>query len=318
MSQVVVISGHPQLEGSFTNKVVLEALEGSEYSIEIRRLDSLYPDYQINVEAEQQALLKADIVVLQFPFYWYSVPAIMKKWIDDTFAFNFAYGPEGDKLKGKDFLLSFTIGGPEEAYTATGYNHFRIEELMKPLEQTAYMAGMNYRNPVYSHGMVYIPGIYNTQETVEGRAGEHAERLLEQLDQLLNSPRRKIEKFVTQWFSEFDRLPEEESYFLSHLAADINLQMPEGEFQGHGGFRDWYGTARASFKPDCDHQVEQVEIQPLDKGYQVDLRIRLIAETYADSPFKGEPLNLLVNEIWQLELSSQDQCIINSYRVTPV
>ncbi|GAL26611.1 NAD(P)H oxidoreductase YRKL [Vibrio variabilis] len=46
-------------------------------------------------------MIKADVIVLQFPFYWYSMPALLKKWMDDVFSFNFAYGPEGDKLKVK-------------------------------------------------------------------------------------------------------------------------------------------------------------------------------------------------------------------------
>ncbi|GAL18790.1 NAD(P)H oxidoreductase YRKL [Vibrio maritimus] len=127
MSQVLVISGHPELDSSYTNKVILNQLSDNISDIEVRRLDTLYPDYKIDVEAEQQAMIKADVIVLQFPFYWYSMPALLKKWMDDVFSFNFAYGPEGDKLKGKDFILSFTVGGPEESYDPLGYNHFTIE-----------------------------------------------------------------------------------------------------------------------------------------------------------------------------------------------
>ncbi|WP_315983290.1 NAD(P)H-dependent oxidoreductase [Aliamphritea spongicola] len=124
---------------------MLEALHSGLESTDIRRLDSLYPDYRIDVAAEQQALLEAEVIILQFPFYWYSVPALLKKWLDDVLAYDFAYGANGDKLKGKDLVLSFTIGGPEEAYDPQGYNHFPIAELIKPLQQTAYLAGMNFQ-----------------------------------------------------------------------------------------------------------------------------------------------------------------------------
>ncbi len=162
MSKVVVVSGHPNLESSFTNRVILDKLNAEFESIDVRRLDMLYPNYQINVEAEQQALLGADVVVTQFPFYWYSVPALMKKWIDDVMSFNFAYGPEGDKLKGKHFIVSTTVGGPAESYDPLGYNHFTIEQLLHPLQQTAHLAGMHYHKPIYTNSMVYIPGVYNT------------------------------------------------------------------------------------------------------------------------------------------------------------
>lgn len=178
MSKVLVISGHPDLSHSYTNRVILGELEEAVDTVRVRRLDQRYPDARIDVAAEQQALLDADILVLQFPFYWYSVPALLKKWIDEVMTFNFAYGPEGDKLKDKPLLLSLTVGGPQESYRTLGYNHFAIPELLKPLEQLAYLTGMVFEPPIWSHGMVYIPGIYNTQELVEARARDHAGRLI--------------------------------------------------------------------------------------------------------------------------------------------
>lgn len=312
MSQVVVISGHPNLETSYTNKVILEQLQQEVEGVQIRRLDTLYPDYKIDVEAEQHALLNADVVILQFPFYWYSVPALLKKWIDDVFSFNFAYGPEGDKLKNKALFLSFTVGGPEEAYTPKGYNHFRIEELVKPLEQTAYLADMSYQAPCYSHRMVYIPGVYNTQEEVESRAQEHAERLIQRVNQLLYSPEKQIEKFVAKWFARLDQLPEEEQGFLTHLAPNVEMLMPEGKFSGHEGFKAWYQVARSTFKPSCQHQLEQLDIAKDEAGYQVQLRIRLIAETH-----KGDSVNFLVNEQWRLELDESNNILLHHYHVEP-
>lgn len=178
MSNVLVISGHPNLASSNTNSLILRTVEQEVANVEIRRLDTLYPDFNIDIEAEQQALLNADVVVLQFPFYWYSVPALLKKWIDEVLAYNFAYGSKGDKLKGKDLVLSFTVGGPAESYSPLGYNHFSIETLIAPLQQTAYLTQMRFHQPVYTHGMVYIPDVYNTLEEVEARAASHATRLI--------------------------------------------------------------------------------------------------------------------------------------------
>lgn len=186
MSKVVIISGHPNLSASHTNTLILDELSLQLANVEVRRLDELYPDYKIDIQAEQEVLIKADIVVLQFPFYWYSVPALMKKWIDDVFSYDFAYGAKGDKLKGKDLILSFTVGGPEESYDPLGYNHFEIEQMIRPLQQTAYLAGMNYTKPVYSHRMVYIPNVYNELSEVQGRAKQHADRLVLKINDLVN------------------------------------------------------------------------------------------------------------------------------------
>lgn len=151
----LIIFSHPKPEKSLANKTILTALSGA---AEVRTLIELYPEYRIDVRAEQEALLKADLIILQFPFYWYSVPAILKLWFDEVFEYGFAYGSSGDKLKGKKLLLSFTTGGPKEAYSKEGYNHYEIEELLTPLIQTANLAGMTFLPPLYTHSMVYIPG----------------------------------------------------------------------------------------------------------------------------------------------------------------
>ena len=319
MSQVVVISGHPDLASSNTNQVILDRLD-THSQVAVRRLDSLYGNGSIDVAAEQQALLEAEVVVLQFPFYWYSVPALLKRWIDEVFSYNFAYGAKGDKLKGKALILSTTIGGPESSYDPLGYNHFGVEELLRPLQQTAYLAGMDYQQPIYSHGMVYIEGVYNELSEVQQRAREHADRLLVKIDNLLNSDERRIEAFARQWFGQFDLLPESSEYFEAHLSEQLKLVMPEGEFSGIAGFRDWYAHARQSFIAPCEHQLEQILVKSTDTAglYQVELRVRLIANTQSHSSFAGQALNLLVNESWLLSLSASGHISLHEYLVTPV
>lgn len=72
MSKVLVISGHPNLDQSNANSAILQSLTKRIDDIEVRRLDTLYSNNPIDVEAEQKALLEAEVIVLQFPFYWYS------------------------------------------------------------------------------------------------------------------------------------------------------------------------------------------------------------------------------------------------------
>ena len=182
--RTLAILAHPTLATSVANRTIIEQFKTSGLHIEIRHLDALYRDYEMDVAAEQKALMAADTVVLQFPFYWYSAPASLKNWIDKVFSFNFAYGPAGDKLKGKNLIVSTTVGGPKEAYTPLGYNHFRICDLLLPFEQTAYLTGMNYHEPIYTHSCVYVPGVYNVKEEVEARACDHAARVIAALKNL--------------------------------------------------------------------------------------------------------------------------------------
>lgn len=45
-----------------------------------------------DIELEQEKLLWADTVILQFPLWWFSMPAILKGWVERVYAYGFAYG----------------------------------------------------------------------------------------------------------------------------------------------------------------------------------------------------------------------------------
>ncbi|MCP4494315.1 MAG: NAD(P)H-dependent oxidoreductase [Gammaproteobacteria bacterium] len=176
--KVLVIFAHPDVEnGSIANKIIVNEVKNVR-EVEIRDLYRMYPDFAIDVESEQKALTDADVIIFQYPFYWYSIPGMLKEWLDRVFVYGFAYGSTGDKLKGKEFIISTTVGGPVDAYKEGGYNNFTVQELLKPLEQTANLSGMIFNKPLVTHNMVYIPGVYNKEEEVQQRAREHADKLL--------------------------------------------------------------------------------------------------------------------------------------------
>ena len=74
---------HPKLEQSTVNRLWAQRLEGLP-DVTVRRVYSLYPDGKIDVAAEQSVLLAHDRLVFQHPFYWYSIPPLMKQWLDDV------------------------------------------------------------------------------------------------------------------------------------------------------------------------------------------------------------------------------------------
>jgi NAD(P)H dehydrogenase (quinone) len=76
-----------------------------------------------DVLAEMKKFEAADLVIFNFPLWWYSMPAILKGWVDRVFASGFAYGGgrgvfENGVFKGKKALLTFTTGSPENSYGA--------------------------------------------------------------------------------------------------------------------------------------------------------------------------------------------------------
>lgn len=173
----LIILAHPKFDNSFASKTIIEELRNSELDLEIRDIHSLYPDYKIDVKVEQEALLRHQTIVFQYPLYWLNVPAILKQYIDEVFEYQFAYGTEGDKLKGKNFMLSFTAGGAEEAYQLSGKHHLRIYEFCKSLENTAYYAQMKYIDPICLYEVSLTAGY--KEADIKRDAKEHAKTLIE-------------------------------------------------------------------------------------------------------------------------------------------
>lgn len=146
MSNVLILFAHPNQSQSCINTRMAEKARQLE-SVTVVDLYAEYPRYKIDPEVEQQRLLDHDVVVLQFPFFWYSTPAILKEWQDLVLEYGFAYGHEGDKLAGKRLLIATTAGGSADAYTEQGSNQFPIRTLLTPLEQTACLCQMQYLPP---------------------------------------------------------------------------------------------------------------------------------------------------------------------------
>ncbi|MGE6760529.1 NAD(P)H-dependent oxidoreductase [Corallococcus interemptor] len=107
-----------------------------------------------DITAEQRKLLWADAVILQFPLWWFSMPAILKGWVDRVFALGFAYGVGvhggdrwGDRygegtLMGRRAMLSVTIGGRAPHYSERGVNG-ALDDLLFPIH----------------HGVLFYPGM---------------------------------------------------------------------------------------------------------------------------------------------------------------
>jgi putative NADPH-quinone reductase len=172
MRNVLVLYAHPGQRHSQANRLIAPAAADID-GVTFVDLYADYPTMKIDVDAEQARLLAHDVVVLQFPLYWYSTPAILKQWQDLVLEYGFAYGPGGDKLAGKQCLLAITAGGPEQAYSESGSNQFELRTLLSPLEQTARLCEMSFLPPYVLFGAL------NAHE--DGRAEEHAQRYQELL-----------------------------------------------------------------------------------------------------------------------------------------
>ena len=167
MAALIVYYAHPGHKHSHVNRYMCRAA---------RRVDGItyvdlyedYPRFDINVEVEQQRLLDHDVVLLQFPLFWYSTPSILKEWQDLVLEHGFAYGAGGDKLEGKRLMLAITAAGPDDAYTSGGYQHYPLRDFLRPLEQTARLCGMHFAAPYALYGSLRAPAAGEVDPHVEG------------------------------------------------------------------------------------------------------------------------------------------------------
>ncbi|MDO4640262.1 MAG: NAD(P)H-dependent oxidoreductase [Neisseria sp.] len=183
MKNMLIISGHPNLQNSVANQIILEELAKALPNAEIRKLDELYPDFQIDVQAEQNALANADVIVWQFPFHWYSLPALMKKWLDDVFVHGFAHGSTA-QLSGKKLLLSFTTGAPKALYSPDNVMLHHIEDYCSVFESTTALCGLDYQVPMYMNGVSYVGRDEAKVAEQQQQAREYAATVIEKIQSL--------------------------------------------------------------------------------------------------------------------------------------
>jgi putative NADPH-quinone reductase len=152
MSRTLVLLAHPDLESSRVNSALADAVRDLP-GVTVRDLAAVRGERGFDASAEQPLLVEHDTVVLQFPWYWYSVPGILKEWMDQVLTYGFAYGTGGTALHGKTLQVVTTTGGPGESYQAGGYNRFTMTELMRPIHATAHLCGMPLAEPLVVHGV---------------------------------------------------------------------------------------------------------------------------------------------------------------------
>jgi glutathione-regulated potassium-efflux system ancillary protein KefF len=173
MPEIVVLVAHPEMEQSRVNRALLAAARSlPDARAAVRDLYALYPDYLIDVAAEQALLAEARLVVWQHPIHWYSMPPLMKLWLDEVLAFGWAYGPGGTALAGKDLWLVASTGGPESSYRPDSYNRYFFDAFLPPYDQTAVLCGMRMLPPMLLHGAHRV-----TDAELDAHAAVYADRL---------------------------------------------------------------------------------------------------------------------------------------------
>jgi glutathione-regulated potassium-efflux system ancillary protein KefF len=172
---ILIVYAHPADHLSHVNKRMLEHVRDLP-NVSVHDLYQAYPDFYIDVAHEQALLAKSDLIVLQHPVQWYSMPGLLKEWIDTVFEHGWAYGRQGHALRGKDLWLVASTGSPESAYRPGGFHRRHFSDFLPPYEQTAHLCGMRWLPPLIVHG------------SREADAVETEPYAMEYRDRLINYP----------------------------------------------------------------------------------------------------------------------------------
>ncbi|MBR9728454.1 NAD(P)H-dependent oxidoreductase [Shewanella intestini] len=94
--------------------------------------------FSADIEVELEKLQWSDLVIFQFPLWWFGLPAMLKGWVDRVFAMGKVYGSgrfyDDGVFKDKRAMLSTTIGGPKDLYVKGGWNG-DLEAILRPIHR---------------------------------------------------------------------------------------------------------------------------------------------------------------------------------------
>lgn len=117
--------------------------------------EGLAPD----IAAELTKLQRADLLILQFPLWWFGLPAMLKGWIDRVFLSGVVYGRramyENGKLRGKRAMACVTTGGPPGSFGRDALNGDILDILLPLHRGTFAFTGMTVLPPFVAYHVPY-------------------------------------------------------------------------------------------------------------------------------------------------------------------
>ncbi|SMN22791.1 similar to Tetrapisispora blattae hypothetical protein TBLA_0C01300 [Tetrapisispora blattae CBS 6284] [Maudiozyma saulgeensis] len=123
----------------------------------IRAAASAYDEgmFSNDITEEQEKVKWADLIIFQFPLWWYSMPAIMKGWMDRVLNKKFAFSKSGETLTGplagkKTFLIT-TVGASEEDFSEEG-SLGDISHTLYPIQRGIFkFIGLDVLSPIIGY-----------------------------------------------------------------------------------------------------------------------------------------------------------------------
>ena len=224
MTKTLIIMSHPDVTQSSSQQFLLAAVKGEE-QIQVRHLESILTargSEHFDKTLERACLQEADRIILQFPFYWYQCPSVMKQWMDEVLMLNLS-----QKNKMKELGIVVTVGVKRNRYTAGGSVGFRIEELLRPYQALANQLGWNYQTPFVIYQFQYLSESKKQQLLVdylyylENGSHHFSEKEKWMLERMANYENTHTQQ-VREWIVELKQEREELVMMLSEMGNEAD------------------------------------------------------------------------------------------------
>ncbi|NEN86300.1 NAD(P)H-dependent oxidoreductase [Paenibacillus elgii] len=181
--KILIINGHQtyrsaegKLNQTLVDRMVSTLSENNEVQATI--IQNGY-----NIEEEQQKFIWADVIIYQTPVYWFSVPGLLKTYMDEVYAYGlFFKGAEqygrGGMLTGKKYMLSTTWNAPKEAFNdpTQFFKGAGLEEALSHLHRAQEFLGLQPLKSFACYDVIKNPKI----DTFTAELDAHLQSVLNQ------------------------------------------------------------------------------------------------------------------------------------------
>lgn len=128
------------------------------YMFEQQRASNTRNGFSPDLQSEMDKVKKADLIIVHFPLWWGSVPAVLKGWFERVFAMGFAWNSDNryskGLLKGKKVLLCVSVGDPQSFYSSDGMHKATVEQHLYGLtHSTLAYCGLDVYKPFIIHNV---------------------------------------------------------------------------------------------------------------------------------------------------------------------
>lgn len=174
--KTLVIASHTYPDQSRVIKALQETAANLP-DVTVRNLEMLYGKETsgFDMAAEQQAMAAADRIFFLFPIHWFNITPMLKSYLNEVWTYGWAFGPEGNALRGKDMQVVVSAGASAQTYTAEGLINSTLDEVLTPMKASALYVGMNYLPPLC---------FFDAMGVSEEKLDEFRQRLGEELSAL--------------------------------------------------------------------------------------------------------------------------------------